>query len=395
MSLSRRELLKLSGVLAASEAVNVALPYIFPRAPERRLTHLNYPTDIIHHAQELFPEDFSRWQKNYVTSEGAPSGGLRVVRPSEAERHTTVSEGQALGQYLAARAGDWSLFNSLDVYTLAHDESGNGLMTWQIDPDGQPSIGYDGRNRDKNSATDANLYRLHAYILAARAHQVPTSKVTELSQAILDHTTQLVTYNDLQLRVLMPGEWGGADHTNPFYHMVGRYPVFFGYTNDRRWQDVSYSSWYMIGQINARYPQSFGLLPNWSTIDGQRVKDRDQKSLDSGYDGIRAVANFAENYAWFPKHPTGLWAKSQLIRLNHFFESIPINDLKNGYTLTGKVAEPDHDTLPVAMAVMASIVSSDHRYQRQLYQHLTSLVNRGYFHDTYSLYALNFIANLS
>src|SRR5690606_33905590 len=91
---------------------------------------------------------------------GSSEGLLRVRKPNSGSIiDSTVSEGQGYGMLLAVYMDDQEVFDSLWRYTKLHFNE-NGLMHWEIHPNGMEVIG-------QGAASDGDGDMAWAVIMAA------------------------------------------------------------------------------------------------------------------------------------------------------------------------------------------------------------------------------------
>jgi len=103
---------------------------------------------------------YAKWKGDLVTADGA-DGFRRVRRPnSPGAIDTSNSEGTAYGMILAVAMDDQALFDDLWRYEQ-HFLDANGLMNWEIDPQGNGPTG-----EGTGAATDADEDMAYALLWA-------------------------------------------------------------------------------------------------------------------------------------------------------------------------------------------------------------------------------------
>jgi hypothetical protein len=210
-------------------------------------------------------ELYAKWKADLLTTEGA-GGFARVRRPnSGTQLNSSNSEGIAYGMLSAVYTDDQPTFDALWQYEQLHRGT-NGLMEWEIAPDGKV-LG-------SGAASDGDEDMAFALVMAdARWHGRGALPETYLNYA----KTQI----DLIWRfevdhargdVFMAGDqFDGAQVINISYFAPAFYRVF-GDVSGRQadWQRVTDASYRVLSAtLNAANKNADnGLVPAWSTPEG-------------------------------------------------------------------------------------------------------------------------------
>lgn len=272
---------------------------------------------------------YEKWKADLVTSAGA-GGFLRVRRPNSGTVfNSTNSEGIAYGMLLAVYANDQPTFDSLWQYEQLH-LGANGLMEWEIGPDGS-TIG-------EGAATDGDEDMAFALVMADARWGGRGS----LPKSYRDYALQQI---DLIWRfevdhergdLLMPGDrFDGAKVLNISYFAPAFYRVFGSVTQrEADWQRVIDSS-YRVLAATLNEPNrnvDTGLVPAWSTPEGVP-----QAPPDTGHpihhqlDSCRTPFRIAQDYCWFDE-PRAL---RYLQTISGFHARVGVKHLLDGYELDG------------------------------------------------------------
>jgi endo-1,4-beta-D-glucanase Y len=267
-----------------------------------------------------------------------------VRRPEDGD--DTVSEGIGYGMLLAAYLDDRPTFDSLWSYAKLYLD-GNGLMHWRIGPDG--SIW--GHNAAADGDEDMALARVAADRRWGGGYG---AEARSLIDKILHYEVEANTY------VLKPGDvWGGWNITNPSYFAPAYYKVFAAYTGEERWTAVADRVYQVIAELNNKTGAgATGLLPDWATAAGKPAPEAANKPHQGFaylYDACRVPWRLAKDAAWYGDGR----ALAQLARLNAFWASVGVANIRDGYHLDGRVIGQRHNSAFVAPAASGAIVSPD------------------------------------
>ena len=226
----------------------------YPYPQNRKLARCTYPTTI---ANTVILARYITWKAEMVVSSGAPSGALRVQDPNGTPANRTVSEGIGYGMLIAVYFADKATFDGLWAYASAH--MSNGLMSWNIDPAGNPY------NDDTHSDTSADEDMAWALLMADR--QWGGSYLSAAETLIAN-----IHLNEVSGSTVMSGDFNGGptyyDYAAPAY-----YPAFAVASGDASWNAlVGGELSQLVGVQNSRT----GLTPDSS---GSTV---------FGYDAVRS-----------------------------------------------------------------------------------------------------------
>lgn len=273
---------------------------------------------------------YQQWKDTTITSEGA-GGFLRVKKPdSGTVIGSTVSEGIGYGMILAVYMNDQPLFDNLWKYEQSHLD-GNGLMHWEIGPDGKTTSGGSG------AATDGDEDMAWALVMADKQWG---GKGT-LSETYLAAAQKLVgliwTHEVDQSRgyMLKPGDqWGNVDITNPSYFAPAYYRVF-GQVTDKvsDWDKVIAGNYDILEKsLNASSGNaSNGLVPAWCNSSGVPVEAYSGAPKHFQNDSTRTPFRVGQDYCYFGEPR----AKSYLDKITSFYVGVGVSKIVDGYDLDG------------------------------------------------------------
>lgn len=305
---------------------------------------------------------YDLWKQAVVTTEGA-CGYLRIKKPdSGSVIGSTVSEGIGYGMLLAVYMGDQYLFDNLWRYEQLHLDA-QGLMNWEIGPDGKVTSGGAG------AATDGDEDMAFALVMADRQWGGKGS----LDETYLDTAKQLIDLiwthevDHTRGEMLKPGDqWGDKDLTNPSYFAPAYYRVFgqvTGKTDD--WNKVVDSSYTIIEKsLNAASKnENNGLVPAWCDSAGVPQLAFSGAPLHFQNDSTRTPFRVGQDYCYFGEPR----AKSYLKKIADFYVSVGIDNIVTGYNLDGTPhADKDYGGLQAASFIGPAGVGamSDASYQQ-------------------------------
>jgi len=273
-----------------------------------------------------------KWKKDIVTSDGAGTNGLRLLRPnsSGAVVNSSVSEGSAYGMLIAVYMNDQDSFDKFWNYTQQFLDA-NGLMNWYIGPD-RSVLGTGG-------ATDADEDMAFALLMADKKWGGKGS----LSKSYLDLATAQINLiwkyeiDHSMGDVPTPGDQGGGGGSviNISYFAPAFYRAFGRATNQTtNWNNTVATVYKVINAtLNAANKnQSNGLVPAWSTPAGVPMgrpgtSDPTYHQLDS----CRTPFRLAQDYCW-NNEPM---AADYLKKISAFYQTKGAYNLVDGYNLDG------------------------------------------------------------
>jgi len=273
-----------------------------------------------------------KWKKDIVTSDGAGTNGLRLLRPnsSGAVVNSSVSEGSAYGMLISVYMNDQDSFDKFWNYTQQFLD-GNGLMNWYIGPD-RSVLGTGG-------ATDADEDMAFALLMADKKWGGKGS----LSKSYLELATAQINLiwkyevDHAMGDVPTPGDQGGGGGSviNISYFAPAFYRAFGRATNQTtNWNNTVATVYKVINATlnSANKNQSNGLVPAWSTPAGvpmarPNTSDPTYHQLDS----CRTPFRLAQDYCWNNEN----MAADYLKKISAFYQMKGAYNLVDGYNLDG------------------------------------------------------------
>jgi endo-1,4-beta-D-glucanase Y len=278
---------------------------------------------------------YQAWKDATIVSDGA-GGFQRVKKPdSGTVIGSTVSEGIGYGMILAVYLDDQKLFDNLWNYEQLHLDS-NGLMNWEIAPDGTVTSGGAG------AASDGDEDMAWALVMADQQWGGKGA----LSDTYLNHAKKLIgliwTFEVDQTRgaMLKPGDqWGNVDVTNPSYFAPAYYRVFgqvTGKTDD--WNKVVSANYDILEKsLNATSGNaSNGLVPAWCDSSGKIISPFSGAPTYFQNDSTRTPFRVGQDACYFGEPR----AKSYLAKISSFYVGVGVSKIVDGYQLDG-TPKPD------------------------------------------------------
>lgn len=273
---------------------------------------------------------YRAWKDLTVTADGA-GAFLRVKKPdSGAIVGSTASEGIGYGMLLAAYLGDQTVFDGLFGYALQHLDA-NGLMNWDIAPDGTTAPNGAG------AATDGDVDMTWALLMADRQWGGQGA----LPLTYLEHAKDLIeriwTYEVDHSRgeMLMAGDqWGDVDVTNPSYFAPAYFRVFGRVTNqEANWNKVIDRNYEILAaSLNAASGNAKnGLAPAWCDSSGKPVEAYAGAPTYFQNDATRVPFRVGQDYCYFGEPR----AKAYLALIGSFYSNIGVANIVDGYDLDG------------------------------------------------------------
>jgi endo-1,4-beta-D-glucanase Y len=273
---------------------------------------------------------YQTWKDVTVTADGA-GGFLRVKKPdSGAIVGSTASEGIGYGMILAAYFGDQPLFDGLWGYEQLHLDD-NGLMNWDIGPDGATS------SAGMGAATDGDIDMAWALVMADQQWGGQGA----LAKTYLDYAKDLIeriwTYEVDHARgeMLMAGDkWGSVDVTNPSYFAPAYFRVFgkvTGRVDD--WNKVIDANYVILAKsLNASSGNADnGLAPAWCDSSGKPVEAFAGAPTHFQNDATRVPFRIGQDYCYFGEPR----AKQYLALISSFYAGVGVANIVDGYDLDG------------------------------------------------------------
>jgi endo-1,4-beta-D-glucanase Y len=225
---------------------------------------------------------------------------------------------------------DQALLDGLWKYEQIHLD-GNGLMNWEIDPQGNTTSGGTG------AATDGDEDMAWALVMADRQWG---GKGT-LTDTYLDNAKKLIDliwkYEVDQTRgyMLKPGDqWGNVDVTNPSYFAPAYYRVFGQVTGKSSdWDKVIGANYDILEKsLNAGSGNATnGLVPAWCNSAGTPVEAFSGAPKYFQNDSTRTPFRVGQDFCYFGEPR----AKSYLDKITAFYVGVGVASIVDGYDLDG------------------------------------------------------------
>lgn len=290
-------------------------------------TFCSYPAHPDDHAVVTA---YQAWKDTTVTSDGA-GGFFRVKKPdSGSVIGSTVSEGMGYGMILSAYLGDQALFDGLWRYALLHFDE-NGLMNWEIGPDGAVTSGGTG------GATDGDVDMAWGLVMADRQW----GGKGMLAKPYLDYAKELIgnilahEVDHTRGELLKPGDkWGDVDVTNPSYFAPAYFRVFGRVTNQvDAWNKVIDANYIILARsLNTTNGNaSNGLAPAWCDSTGKPVEAYAGAPTYFQNDATRVPFRVGQDYCYFGERR----AKDYLALIGGFYSGLGVANIVDGYDLNG------------------------------------------------------------
>lgn len=274
---------------------------------------------------------YQKWKADLLTRDGA-GGFMRVRRPNSGTQfNSSNSEGIAYGMTIAVYMNDQEVFDNLWKYEQIHLGK-NGLMEWEIDPDGK-TLG-------SGAASDGDEDMAFALVMADKKWGGKGS----LDDTYLNHAKKQI---DLIWRhevdhgrndVLMPGDqFNGGAVINISYFAPAYYRIFGKITGKAAdWNRVAETSYDVLeATLNDRNKNATnGLVPAWSTPEGvPMVPPGSSHPTHHQLDSCRTPFRVAQDFCWF-NEPR---ARAYLEKISAFYAKVGAAKIVDGYNLDGSV----------------------------------------------------------
>jgi endo-1,4-beta-D-glucanase Y len=278
---------------------------------------------------------YQAWKDATITADGA-GAFQRVKKPdSGTVIGSTVSEGIGYGMILAVSMDDPKLFDNLWNYEQRHLD-GNGLMNWEIAPDGSVTSGGSG------AATDGDEDMAWALVMADQQWGGKGA----LSDTYLNHAKKLIDLiwnfevDHTRSEMLKPGDqWGNVDVTNPSYFAPAYYRVFGQVTGKSEdWNKVVTANYDILEKsLNTTSGNANnGLVPAWCDSTGKPIAPFSGTPMYFQNDSTRTPFRVGQDFCTFGEPR----AKSYLAKISSFYDGIGVSKIVDGYELNG-MAKPE------------------------------------------------------
>ncbi|MGB7339616.1 MAG: glycosyl hydrolase family 8 [Phototrophicaceae bacterium] len=359
---------------------------------------------IVDYNQSDIDRLWDNWQRNYI--EPIIISGRNSVRViADAQTQATFSEGQSYGMLFSVLMNDQSVFDQLWIYATSYFNR-NGLMSWHI--------GQDRQRIDEGAATDADLDMAMALVYACRRVQEGDWQVTfdycvaarDMINAIWTHEVDksgdepAAGLSNNQGYELIPGDlWClscdyPAGITNLSYFAPAYFEIFAELTSNTEWQDAINRNYDLLE--TAQLADCSGLVPNWTTYDGQAqiVEWQGETSAYWGWDAARVSWRLALSRYWF----NDVRANTALNEIGGFFDGIGLSNVRSEYRLDGTPVNGYTDTFFIAHAANAiwgmteparsscrQVGAPNNTSRQQAYNAVLRQSSDGYYNDSWQL----------
>jgi endo-1,4-beta-D-glucanase Y len=311
-------------------------PFAFPQGKASGSCTLTTASGASTAAQNAY----NSWKSTYVSSSGAPSGGLRVVDPQTLNcggtnvSNGTVSEGIGYGMLAAVYMADKTTFDGLLAYMNAHLDA-KGLMNWCLDSSGNTVGSF--------SASDGDEDMIWALLMAS--DQWSSTSYLSTATKMIASMRQYSLFNDGTLEI--GDNANTADMMHPDYFSPAYYRVFAKASGDTFWStyviDTNYKH---LAAVSGNY----GLVPDSSNTE-------DAIMGNYGYDACRMPWRIALDWCFNGEAR----AMTYLSKIGGFFNgSMGVSgnaaNIGDGYSPTGSKTSSNSNMAfigPVGVAGMA------------------------------------------
>ena len=296
----------------------------FPFPEERRSSFCQYPSGTRSADVSMA---FAKWKADLVTADGA-GGFLRVRRPdSPGAIDTSNSEGMGYGMLIAVYLNDQQLFEAFWQYVKLHLNA-NGLMDWEIAPDGSVS--------GAGAATDGDEDMAFALVMADRqwGHGNLTESYLDSARRLID-AIWVHEVDHEHGDVLLPGDsWSADAPLNPSYFAPAYYRTFGTVTGKvAEWNRVVASSYDVIERsLSATNGNATnGLVPAWCDQNGVPKVPFDGGPTHFQLDACRTPFRIGQDYCWTGEPR----ARAYLAKISAFYSGVGAANIVDGYELDG------------------------------------------------------------
>jgi endo-1,4-beta-D-glucanase Y len=306
-----------------TDANETGANYPFPQnfASDNCVYPSNYDNADVRAAYDL-------WKETVVTSDGA-GDNLRVRKPdSGSVIDSTVSEGMGYGMLLAVYMDDQTVFDGLWKYAKSYF-NGNGLMDWEVDPNGAV-IG-------TGAALDGDEDMAWALVMADRQWGGSGS----LDDTYLNYAIALIEamweheIDHGRGEMPLPGDsWGGADITNISYYAPAYYRVFGQVTGNVAGWNAAIDRSYEILNLSLKAElgnAENGLVPAWCDSNGVPTEAYGGAPLHFQNDSTRTPFRVGQDYCYYGEPR----ARDYMEKITSFYTTVGVGNIVDGYELDG------------------------------------------------------------
>ena len=313
------------------------------------------------------------WKTDMVTADGA-GGHLRVKRtPTDTglDMGSTVSEGIGYGMLIAVYMDDQMLFDELWKYEQQW-LSMYGLMDWYINADGSMRLG-------TGAASDADEDMAFALVMADRQWGGQGSLDKAYLDVAKDQIQKIWDHEIFQSKLLTPGDSFSTPDPwkllNISYFAPSYYRVFATVSGNMGWNDVLSTVYDTIKNTlkDQNGNTNNGLVPAWSTSDGDPTSSGPTSATNYQYDSCRTPFRIGIDYCINGETR----AKDYVAKTSQFFGGIGVAQIVDGYALNGD-PQAAHSTGQSAAFIGPATVGamSDPSFSTLLEQGYTAVATR-------------------
>lgn len=254
----------------------------------------------------------------------------RVIRPLE---NDTVSEGQAYAMLRAVFMSDKETFDLCYRWTEKNisriREKSDNLLAWHWQ---------EGKVTDWMPASDADIDYALSLILAQTRwpNQAPNDLEDYGSKAkkILADILNLETYSTASGRLylspwILDPNHNGKFPVNPSYYSPAHFRVFYEFSNDKRWQNLIDTTYYLLDSLEKKFDGKVGkgLIPDWCSVsNNDEFFQLEGKNSEFGWEAVRIPFRIGLDFLWF---------KSK--QAQDFFQSGFLQFIEGEYKRNGKI----------------------------------------------------------
>ncbi|UQU67501.1 glycosyl hydrolase family 8 [Couchioplanes caeruleus] len=229
---------------------------------------------------------YRAWKVAFIR-EGCGAGMRQVYSPDAS--YPYVAEGQGYGMVITVSMADLDpgakgIFDGIVKFVLAHRSANDpDLTAAEQDDDCADQAG-------ANSATDGDMDIAYGLLLADRAWG-SSGKYDYRALAVRRIAAIKASEVNPSSKLMLLGDWSAAGNKELFGvsrtsdWMLEHFRAFEQATGDVGWGDIREAHLNAIAEVQAKYSQRTGLLPDFVTSEDGRTQPADGKVLESSRDG--------------------------------------------------------------------------------------------------------------